>query len=186
MAPVGHFDTLARTSEVRFPASGRKRGAPQEVAFEYRSWKTHAADVAATAGSPRADGFATDFQTWLLDDVAWAVLALGALPADATPSDHSAMRTVRRALDLLLEAVGTDPYLLGGAVSELDLAAAAVFAPVARPESWRWATPAARRGSGRAWPTLFFQHPAAAWVRRIYDRHGASTPAAPPAFAWIP
>ncbi|MBM3512407.1 MAG: hypothetical protein FJX59_01685 [Alphaproteobacteria bacterium] len=91
-----------------------------------------------------------------------------------------------RALDVVDRLLDRRRYLSGDAFSTLDLTAAAVLAPIARPEGWCWAKVAARRRSDSLWPTLFYTHPAAAWVRRVYDVYAGPGAVSPAALAWAP
>lgn len=124
---------------------------------------------------------------WLLSDVAWAVRGLGSdLAGDDPAGSDNASRIVRRALDIVERLLSGRAYLSGPSFGALDLTAAAVLAPIARPEGWRWAQARAPRRSDSLWPTTFYGHPAAAWVRRVYDLHAHAGGPPPAMLTWAP
>jgi hypothetical protein len=136
-------------------------------------------------------------ERWLLKDVGGPVVASlvhlmgvahGGLPlASRVVIEPAAADVIRRALDLVAGLTQRHAYLLGGALTFTDIAAAAVLAPIARLDGWEWA--------GRGWTPLaavagrsdLARHRGAAWVRDLYRRHGEPRGVSPDlSCAWVP
>jgi glutathione S-transferase len=155
-------------------------------------------DPPLTAGPPALRARSQAMERWLLDEVGRAVTASLVETISLAPRPHAEAPDriilaaaiadpIRRALDLVSGLTARHGYLLGEALTLVDLTAAAVLAPIARKDGWVWA--------GRTWTPLgavagrtdLARHRGAAWVRDIYDRHAEiAAPPAEPARAWVP
>lgn len=161
----------------------RKPRPPTEVGKEILAW---AGAVAGLSAEPAPDD--VQLKDWFLTDVAWAVRRLGGEAGidSVNPHFETDRRTIRRALDLVAERTVDGGYLSGTTLTSLDLAAAAALAPLARPEGWQWTRAIGGRRSVSLWPSYYLGHPAAAWVRRLYDRHAAAQVQEPRSSSWAP
>jgi glutathione S-transferase len=107
--------------------------------------------------------------------------------AEMALSDQFMTSVLIRALDVVQSLSAQQPYLFGSALTQADLTAAAVLAPVVRKQGWTWA--------GRLWTPLsavagrsaLARHPGANWVRMMYDLHSPNFTAQPEQTrAWVP
>jgi|GEM_PF-5996714 len=136
---------------------------------------------------PAARRRALSLERWACAEVGPAVIWSLLQPVSVPRADSGPLAPVRRALDLIAGLTRRHAYLMGPALSAVDITLASVLAPIARKDGWIWA--------GRLWTPLaqlagrsaLSSHTGAAWVRRIYDVH-AKTGAMmrEPARAWVP
>ncbi|TMA52559.1 MAG: glutathione S-transferase family protein [Deltaproteobacteria bacterium] len=77
----------------------------------------------------------------------------------------------REALDLIARTAGTDGYLVGEQFSVADLTAAALLSPTVFPPECPAGVPEPRAPGLRTWLARWADHPAVAWINRIYARH---------------
>ena len=87
----------------------------------------------------------------------------------------TALATTRRAFDLVAAESRKTGYLAGDSFSVADLAAASLLAPGVAIEPSPFGYPKPISSSLRAWWDRWRDHPGAAWVSSMYERHrGAS------------
>ena len=77
----------------------------------------------------------------------------------------------REALDLIARTAGTDGYLVGEQFSVADLTAAALLSPTVFPPECPAGVPEPRAPGLRTWLARWADHPAVAWINRMYARH---------------
>jgi glutathione S-transferase len=75
------------------------------------------------------------------------------------------------AFDFVAKEAGPEGYLVGGAFSVADLAAAALLAPAVQVEHPAMRKPEPMPDAFRAWLDRWVDHPGAAWVVDMYRRH---------------
>ena len=78
---------------------------------------------------------------------------------------------VKSGLDRIAEQVGRSGYLVGDGFSVADLAAAALLAPIVRPEGTIWAALGALPDAVQRFTEEASNHEAFAWVHEMYRRH---------------
>jgi len=77
----------------------------------------------------------------------------------------------REALDLIAGTAGADGYLVGQQFSVADLTAASLLSPTVFPPECPAQVPEPRAPGLRTWLARWADHPAIAWVSRMYARH---------------
>ena len=77
----------------------------------------------------------------------------------------------REALDLIAGTAGTDGYLVGDQFSVADLTAASLLLVTVFPPECPARVPEPRSSGLRTWLARWDDHPAIAWVSRMYARH---------------
>ncbi|MBL8628264.1 MAG: hypothetical protein JNM81_01455 [Rhodospirillaceae bacterium] len=159
---------------------------------------------------PDARKRAAALERWFTSDVAdtvmWCLLRPPVVPApknaaayvatngaakEASPkpafADQFLTVIIMRALDTVQSLCAQQSYLFGNTPTRADITVAAVLAPVVRKQGWVWA--------GRNWSPMasltgnsaLARHPAAHWVRMMYDLHTPMPIIAPEQTrAWVP
>jgi glutathione S-transferase len=89
-------------------------------------------------------------------------------------SVQDGLLAAQQALDFVAERAARTGYLVGGQFSLADLTAASTLAVLVRPAHSPMSAPQPVASVTQALIDRFAAHPAAAWVRRIYERHRAS------------
>jgi glutathione S-transferase len=84
------------------------------------------------------------------------------------------LQAAQQALDFVAGRAGTDGYLVGRRFGLADLCAASTLAVLVRPADSPMSAPQPVAPAFRALMERFAQHPAAAWVHRVYARHRAA------------
>jgi len=82
-----------------------------------------------------------------------------------------AFAATERALDFVAGTAGADGYLVGERFSIADLAAAALLALTVETEHPDMTWPRPRPAAVDRWHERWSDHPGAAWVRSMYERH---------------
>ena len=77
----------------------------------------------------------------------------------------------REALDLIARTAGADGYLVGEQFSVADLTAASLLSPTVFPPECPAQVPEPRAPGLRTWLARWADHPALAWINRMYARH---------------
>ena len=77
----------------------------------------------------------------------------------------------REALDLIASTAGTDGYLVGEQFSVADLTAAALLSLTVFPPECPARVPEPKAPGLRAWLARWADHPAIAWINRMYAHH---------------
>ncbi|MBL8643118.1 MAG: hypothetical protein JNK21_04225 [Rhodospirillaceae bacterium] len=102
-------------------------------------------------------------------------------------SDQFMTAVIMRALDVVQSLSAQQTYLFGNTLTHADLSAAAVLAPVVRKQGWHWAGKMWAPLSAIAGRSALARHPAANWVRMMYDLHAPAVLQTPDQTrAWVP
>ncbi len=147
----------------------------------------------------KALAFERWFTTEVADTVMWCLLRppvaqnaaayAAAKGAANVPvfADQFMTAITMRALDVVQSLCAQQSYLFGNEPTHADITAATVLAPIVRKQGWVWAGQNWSPMATMAGTSALARHPAANWVRMMYDLHTPS----PVAFvettrAWVP